>query len=248
MHPASRSALLIALTASLPFASAQTPSPSRKRPAAPTPAATTAPSPAPCVTPVQFHPQPYTIKQQVTRTQTLANGTNIDTTEEVLVARDNDGRTRREYTRTLNGSITHAVSIFDPTTQTRYSWNTGANYPQIVTVYHSHPVQSQTFAQPAHRYYPSHSESLPPQTIAGVYVEGFRNTRTIPAGYEGNDHDIVTTTETWNSPDLGLVLRMTSDDPRAGKTLTDTTDVQRTAPDPSLFQPPPGYQLNEQNQ
>jgi hypothetical protein len=248
VHSSSCATLLLAITASIPVASAQTPPVSHKRPATSSSAASAAPAPAPCPTPSQYHPQPYTIKQQVTHSQTLTNGTNVNTSEEVLLARDSDGRTRREETHAMNGDVTRYVSIFDPTTQTRYSWNEGANLPRTVMVYRIHPLQSQAPVSPARRYYPNHSESLPPQTIAGWYTEGVRYTRTIPAGYAGNDHDLVTTTESWNSPDLGIVLRTVSDDPRSGKSTTDTTDIQRTAPDPSLFQPPQGYQLKEQNQ
>jgi hypothetical protein len=38
------------------------------------------------------------------------------------------------------------------------------------------------------------------------------------------------------------------DDPRTGRSTTEVTDVQRTAPDPALFQPPAGFTLHENNQ
>jgi len=105
-------------------------------------------------------------------------------------------------------------------------------------------MQQPTPPQPARRYYPYRTESLPPQTIAGLYANGSRSTRTVPASYEGNDRDLVTTTENWDSPELGLMLRSVTDDPRSGKSTTEATDFQRTA-DPALFQPPAGFQLKD---
>jgi hypothetical protein len=194
------------------------------------------------------HVQPYTAKQEVTRTQTLANGTIIHTVEEVTIARDAEGRTYRDSTRTTNGEPVQFIQVFDYPTQSRYTWTTGQGYPEIVTVYHARPNTSTVQPQAASRYYPWHIESLPPQTIAGVYVEGTRTTRTIPAGYEGNDHDLVSTTEYWNAARLGLALRTSIDDPRTGKTTTDTTELKQADPDPSLFKPPAGYQIREATQ
>jgi hypothetical protein len=50
------------------------------------------------------------------------------------------------------------------------------------------------------------------------------------------------------SQTLGIELRYITDDPRTGKQTTEVTDIQQTAPDPALFQPPEGYQVKESNQ
>lgn len=248
-------ALLFAFTfTSTQIASAQTAKASTRKPApaASSPAKATTPTnaaePCPCA-PRPQHVQPYTAKQQTTRVQTLADGTKITNVEEIYLARDAAGRTRRETVRTQNGDTLHFFEIFDYVTQTRYSWNVGRNYQQIVNVYHQRPNPQPTAPQPAQpqRYYPYHSDSLPPQTIDGLYVEGTRYTRTTPAGYAGNDHDIVTTTESWYVPSLSLQMRIIMDDPRNGKSTTETTDVKQTDPDPALFLPPVGYQLKDSN-
>jgi len=195
-----------------------------------------------------MHVQPYTAKQQVTRVQTLADGSTVRTVDVILLARDAEGRTRRETVRTQNGDLVHTFQIFDFVTQTRYTWNTGNNYPQVVNVYQSRPnPQPALPTYQAQRYYPYRSESLPPQTISGVYTEGSRYIRTTPIGYVGNDRDLVTTTESWYAPALSLQMRSTIDDPRAGKTTTETTDINQADPDPALFQPPAGFTLKETN-
>jgi hypothetical protein len=195
------------------------------------------------------HVQPYTAKQEITRVQTLTDGTKITTVEDINLARDAEGRTRRETIRTQNGDAVHTFQVFDYVAQTTYTWTVGANYSTIVNVFRQRPNPQPAATTPPppppQRYYPSHSESLPPQTIDGVYVEGNRNSRTTPAGYAGNDRDIVTTTESWFAPSLGMQIRLITDDPRTGKSTTETTDIKLSAPDPTLFQPPAGYTLRD---
>jgi hypothetical protein len=180
--------------------------------------------------------------------QTLSDGTTVTTVTEGLIVRDAEGRTRNETIRTLaDGTQSRFITVYDPATGTRMSWSVGGSASKVVTVYH----QSQPSPAPApatqtnRRYYPYHSESLPPQTINDLYAEGFRNTRTTPAGYEGNDRDIVNVMESWNAPALGILLRSINDDPRFGKTTTEVTDIQQTVPDPALFKAPDGYQIKD---
>lgn len=228
-------------------------------PAATTPAtksvATPAATPAPCdcmTINAQRHLPPYTAKQETTHVQTLADGTNVTTVTEAEIWRDADGRTRTDTIRTQpDGTITRYVSVYDPVTRVRYSWSVGTpSTSKIVSVYHyPQPVQQSvpTIPPTARRYYPYKTESLPPQTINDIYVEGTRTTRTTPAGYEGNDRDINVINENWYSSELGIQMRMIYDDPRNGKNTIEVTDIKRTAPDPALFKLPDGYTVHETN-
>ena len=187
--------------------------------------------------------------------QTLADGTTITHITQTLLWRDAEGRTRTETLRTQpDGADMHFVSVYDPVAGVRMTWITGgpATTPKVVNVYSLQPTPQPAPAatptpQPNRRYYPYTQQSLPPTTIDDLYVEGYRYTRTTPAGYDGNDHDITATTEYWTSPDLGLMMRRISDDPRSGKSTTDITDLQRTTPDPSLFKAPAGYEVKKTN-
>jgi hypothetical protein len=87
--------------------------------------------------------------------------------------------------------------------------------------------------------------SLGTQTINGVLADGTRYTRTIPAGAIGNEKPIVITSERWYSPDLQIVVLSKRDDPRMGETVTQLTNIQRSEPDPILFQVPPDYKLKQ---
>ena len=86
-------------------------------------------------------------------------------------------------------------------------------------------------------------EDLGADTIMGVKVYGSRTTSTTPAGAMGNDQPLVHTDVIWMAPSLGMALRSVSDDPRMGKTGREVVSVDLNNPDPSLFQPPAGYQL-----
>ncbi len=89
-------------------------------------------------------------------------------------------------------------------------------------------------------------EKLGSRDIAGVYAEGTRTTVTYPIGFQGNDRPIVTVNETWQSPDLKIVLLSTYEDPRSGTQTTEVTNLDRAEPDPAIFAPPQGYEIQEQ--
>jgi hypothetical protein len=70
-------------------------------------------------------------------------------------------------------------------------------------------------------------------------------TSTIRAGDFGNDRPITTVTESWYSPELHLTVMYKRSDPREGEVTTQYTGIKRAEPDPSLFQLPAGYTLNQ---
>jgi hypothetical protein len=88
-------------------------------------------------------------------------------------------------------------------------------------------------------------EQLGTQTIEGVAAEGTRVTFTIPAGKIGNDRPIVTVNERWYSQELQTVVMSKNSDPRMGETTYRLTNIDRSEPDPSLFQVPPDYTIQE---
>jgi hypothetical protein len=88
-------------------------------------------------------------------------------------------------------------------------------------------------------------ESLGGQIIEGVPAEGTRVTFTIPAGKIGNERPIVSVNERWYSPELQTVVLSKNSDPRMGETTYRLTNIVRGEPDPSLFQVPADYTVNE---
>jgi hypothetical protein len=82
------------------------------------------------------------------------------------------------------------------------------------------------------------------KTLAGVYAEGIRVTRTIPEG--GNDRPMITVVETWYSPELKITLFSVNSDPRTGTRTNEVTELDRAEPDPAVFQVPEGYTVKDQ--
>ena len=68
-------------------------------------------------------------------------------------------------------------------------------------------------------------------------------TQTIPTGEQGNDRPFEIVSETWMSPDLKTAVLSKHNDPRSGENTTRLINISRNEPDPSLFQPPPDYQI-----
>jgi hypothetical protein len=90
-----------------------------------------------------------------------------------------------------------------------------------------------------------HTEQLPPDNIEGLNVEGVRTTKIISSGSEGNDREITLVSETWTSTDLKIIVRQITDDPRIGKITRTLSHINRSDPDPTLFQAPTGYTIKD---
>src|SRR5262249_20971517 len=145
------------------------------------------------------------------------------------VARDSQGRVRREVTRqTPDGKTQTHVTISDPVAGTVTELDT-AN--KIAYSHQAHfPTQQQIQArqqsmqtanprgvrQPAQNNPNIKRETLAAQSIAGVTATGSRITHTIPAGAIGNSATIETVQETWMSDDLKIPVRSHTTDPRSG--------------------------------
>ena len=84
-------------------------------------------------------------------------------------------------------------------------------------------------------------EALGTQMISGVQAEGTRITETIPAGAIGNDTPIEIISESWVSPELGVVVRTVHNDPRSGENVYELTNIRRGEPSATLFQVPADY-------
>jgi len=91
--------------------------------------------------------------------------------------------------------------------------------------------------------YDTKTESLGTQDFEGVMAEGTRTTTTIPADAIGNERPIEIVYERWYSKDLGMLVYSKHSDPRFGEQTYRLTNINRSEPDPSLFEVPPGYKI-----
>jgi hypothetical protein len=84
-------------------------------------------------------------------------------------------------------------------------------------------------------------EALGKDVTDGVEVVVRRVTMTTPTGLDGNDQPLVRVCENQYSEELKLTILSKCSDPRAGDSATRLENVERTDPDPALFQVPADY-------
>jgi hypothetical protein len=204
---------------------------------------------------------PFSAEIVTTTVQTLADGTQITTHQgKQLMARDAAGRTRTEiYLPDLPPGIHRDsdqpifVTIVDPVAGQMIHLNPRQKTATVTPRPTVHPGQDDSIRKtqptvpvqslPHQEGTHSSVEKLDGKSIDGVYAEGSRITRVIPAGSQGNDRDFSVITETWESPELGIQVLNKTTDPRNGVTTRETKNLTRTEPDPALFQVPADYEL-----
>jgi len=192
---------------------------------------------------------PYSGVEVHARQQVLANGTTIQHQDQTKVARDSQGRVRRETTRqTPDGKTETRVMISDPVAGMVYELDTANK------VAYSRPARfpngQQTAAprsarQPAQTDPTIKREALAAQSVNGVIATGTRITHTIPAGEIGNSAALETIHETWMSDDLKVPVRTKMTDPRTGTSAMELTNLLRGEPDAALFTVPSDYTVKK---
>jgi hypothetical protein len=202
---------------------------------------------------------PFSASFSTESTETLADGNQIKHTSTGTIARDSQGRTRRDMTLPALGATAvagqaapHVTFVNDPVAGTRYILEADTKTARQMS---TRPDKAD-FARKAHNGGGPGGEaadkevvttSLGTQTIGGVTAEGTRYTRTIPAGQIGNVKAIVIVTERWYSADLQMVVMTKRSDPRSGDTVFQMTSIARTEPAATLFQVPADYTVAQMN-
>lgn len=187
-------------------------------------------------------------------TQTLADGNHIQRSTTGSMARDSQGRTRRDVTLPAIGpfaasgqSAPHVVMLNDPVAGTHFilhpdqkTADTGGHIKGAFKR-ELHALDAAPGKHPSNEIV---TTSLGTQTISGVSAEGTRYTHTIPAGEIGNEKPIQIVTERWYSPELQMDVMTKRTDPINGDSVFQFTEIQRSEPAATLFQVPPGYTIN----
>ena len=196
---------------------------------------------------------PYTATATTESTQVLADGNRIVHKQSGFVARDGQGRTRREETMGRMGPVAvngaKMIMIHDPVAQAMDMLNPDKQTAHVMKhegmpgMAQMHRKMMKTMSQDEQGEIKT--ESLGKQEVGGVTAEGTRVTRTISAGAIGNEQPIQITVETWTSPELQTVVLQKRKDPRFGETVFQLTDIKQGEPDASLFQVPAGYKTTQ---
>lgn len=204
--------------------------------------------------------------------RTLSDGTLVDRKTSGKIARDSQGRTRREMTPPAIGPFATSgaptiILINDPVAHKHYALN-----PKDKTARELGPApkfggmgreghdEGEGHGHQGHGGGPGgHDEmdggrggmrggepvtiSLGTKTIEGITVNGTRTTRTIPAGAIGNEKAIEIVFERWYSPDLLTNVMTRRSDPFSGESVFMLTNIKRDEPAASWFQVPADYKL-----
>ena len=203
---------------------------------------------------------PFTATAVGQTNRTLADGTKISQTVQSNLYRDAQGRVRKEVTlpagsAASNGTPKSLVVIHDPVAGTGYVLDASKKIAHAMPQHtkgpgNGTPATDETTADGTASTNPRRGpgananvvkESLGTQTINGVAAQGTRYTRTIPAGRIGNDKPLTIVREEWFSPDLQMIVQSKRTDPFVGETTYNVTNIQRTAPSPTLFTVPSEY-------
>jgi hypothetical protein len=212
---------------------------------------------------------PYSAQATTEFTQTLPDGNHISRTTTALVARDSEGRTRREQSFAAvgpwagSGDAMKSVIIHDPVAQVSYVYEAGSQSKvarsmpdmkppaagETTTVVRTNATgteQVHSAVRVLHKQLmEGKKDTLGTQMIEGVQAEGTRTTRTIPAGQIGNERAIDIVTESWYSADLQTVVMSRTSDPRSGETVYKLGKIDRSEPAAALFAVPSDYTVQE---
>jgi hypothetical protein len=192
--------------------------------------------------------KPFSGQDSIEWTRTLEDGSVVTTHLSALVARDSQGRIRRERVSFVPANSNEPskvmeMIILDPAEHTRTTCTIATRHCAITRYFT--PVKFTPLAagplENGTRYLTR--ESLGTNVMDELNVAGTRETLTINAGVIGNNQPLVTTREFWYSSDLEINLSVTRKDPREGTQVIQLVDLSRSEPDPSLFHVPADFTL-----
>ena len=184
---------------------------------------------------------PYSAETLTENTQILNNGTSLTRRTTGMVYRDDEGRTRRETSAikagpfATSGDTLRMIFINDPVAGVSSTIMPDSD----ITFRNTSPAPGNN--EPPEVGVSSdggRTESLGKEVIEGFEAEGTRTTILIPTGRIGNDKAIEIVHERWYSPELQVILLSKHNDPRWGETVYRLRNINRGAPDSSLFSLP----------
>jgi hypothetical protein len=185
-------------------------------------------------------------------TQLLPEGSRALIETHGKMFRDAEGRTRVETELASGtGSTRHFITIIDPVQQISIVLNVEA---KTATVFHlpQAPAASErqlklAATQVARRSAAGGPEDLGAMTMEGFSVTGTRSTHPAEAG-TARDKAQIAITDSWVSPELKVELMAVTQMPQAVTETTRLTNIVPGAPDPTLFQAPADYTVQDNSQ
>jgi hypothetical protein len=184
---------------------------------------------------------PFTAKVVVTWNKPLVGGGTVSRKYYTLVARDSQGRVRRETREFVPADSAaepplRSFTILDPVSGTRTTC-TKASMTCDASAFDANLFLTENAADRGN----VGGESLGQRTIEGLPTTGTRETVSNVSGPRGSSRLAVSRTEAWYSPDLQIDLSVTRTDPQSGVVTLDVTELLRAEPGSTWFAIPSGY-------
>ena len=197
--------------------------------------------------PRQEKDRPFSAAVTSQTVRQLPDGTYLRQSTAAIQYRDTQGRVRTE---TMSGGAAVSIVIRDPVAGVAYRLNPVAKTAAKETISSTGSgfgwrQSEHAPAQPASRGHHSNgtTEDLGSANIEGLITHGTRTTLIVPAGAIGNSAEFRSTEEHWFSPELNLIVRSISSDPRFGTTTYELTNLSRQPPASMLFQVPADFTM-----
>lgn len=181
--------------------------------------------------------RPYSVIQTVTIRRLLPDGDEFTRQTVMRLYRDSAGRTRQD-TLDSEGELDHSVvtgldgaTIFlDHQNQLATA---GARRPAAALDREGDPAQASAAKAGAA------VEQLGQRDIEGVSATG----RMVRTRVGGEGENIEVTKESWYAEEIGMTLYRRHSDPRSGESIVELSELDRSEPDPALFEAPEDYEL-----
>jgi len=189
---------------------------------------------------------PFSAVVKIESTQVLPDGTSATRKSIATIARDSRGRIYNERRQLMPSTFTGTPQIlsshiFDPETRLSTFLNPYTRMARQMTI----PQREATASAPEHPFLKQ--QDLGTETMENFAVHGTSRSRTIPAAASGTAKDLVVTDEYWYSDELHMNMLTRHEDARTGLQVLTITGVNRSEPDPAMFQVPPGYKVVDEN-
>jgi hypothetical protein len=201
------------------------------------------------VTPVPGAPFSAVAVQEMK--QTLRDGSLFQRKTQALIARDSAGRIRNERREVLAANSTRepallSVHLYDPETQLNTFLNPFTHLARQQTLSRASNIAPPgNWAQQPKTSFGSNVrlEDLGAGVLDGIEVHGYRRTITLSGDSTGTGKPVALVDEYWYSEELRVNLLSKHSDPRTGNLTMSVTNLNRTEPDPNLFEIPQGYKV-----
>jgi hypothetical protein len=191
---------------------------------------------------------PFTAKIVVTWNQPLIGGGTVSRKYYTQVARDSQGRVRRETRNFIPASSNaepplRSFAITDPVAGSQITCMQDSTNCTVVDFHAPLIANEVSIDAPVEKVKGFTRQSLGQQTMDSLPVVGTRETMVTNAGTGGNSRVLVRSNDLWYSPDLKMYLSVVRNDPQMGQVKLTVTDLSTGEPDPALFGVPQGFNV-----